>query len=187
MLGLFLIGGLVMAGLYFDAFSPKFWKENGPKAQAWIQEHHTWLLIGGLSGLILILALVSGVVLLRRARWAAIQERVAAGPTLLLLPRSDWRPVAPDKVNLWARLADALPHDEHLSFEIAGSETEACFAVHGSEEGVRAALTQIKAEWPGVQRRPADPDPAAVPEGWFVFWVELRASLLARANPIPGR
>lgn len=174
MLGLLVLGGLLMTALYFDVFTPKFWKVTWPKIQAGIQEHHTWLLAGGLCGLTLLIALITGALLVRRAKWAGIQKRVAAGPTFLLLPRSDWRPISPDKVNLWARLADALPHDEHISFEIAGSDTEACFAIHGSEEGVRAALTQIKAEWPGVQRRPVQPDLAAVPEGWSIFWVELR-------------
>ena len=174
MLGLLLLGGLLMAAIYFDVFTPKFWKVTWPKLQAWIQEHHTWILVAGLSGLTLLVSLVIGIAWIRRAKWQAIQARVATGPTFLLLPRSDWRPISPDKVNLWARLADALPHDQHISFEIAGSDTEACFAIHGSEEGVRAALTQIKAEWPGVQRRPVQPDLAAVPEGWAIFWVELR-------------
>lgn len=174
MLGLLVLGGLLMAALYFDVFTPKFWLETWPKIQIWMQEHQTWLLVGGICGLILLVSLITGVIFLRRAKWAAIQKRVAAGPTFLLLPRSDWRPISPHKVNLWARLADALPHDEHISFEIAGSDTEACFAIHGSEEGVRAALTQIKAEWPGVQRRPVQTDLAAVPEGWSSFWVEVR-------------
>ncbi len=172
--GLFILGAILIAALYFDLLSPKFWKQNGPKLQTWVLENRQVLLIGAAALLFFVFALAIGIAMLKHARRAAIQRRVADGPTFLLLPRSDWRPVAPDKVNLWARLADALPHDEHISFEIAGSETEACFAVHGSEDGVRAALTQIKAEWPGVQRRPADPDPAAVPEGWSVFWVELR-------------
>ncbi len=174
MFGLFVIGSLLMAGLYFKAFSPQFWHENGPKAQSWVLEYRTWLLMGGIALLIFVFVMAMVAIALKQAKWTAIQKRVAVGPTLLLLPRSDWRPVAPDKVNLWARLADALPHDEHVSFEIGGSDTEACFAIHASEEGVRAALTQIKAEWPGVQRRPAVPDLAAVPEGWSIFWVELR-------------
>lgn len=173
MLGLLVLGGLLMAALYFDVFTPKFWQETWPKILAWMQEYRTRLLVGGICGLILLVSVITGTVLLRRAKWHAIQQRVAAGPTCLLLPRSDWRPISPDKVNLWARLADALPHDEHISFEIVGSDTEVCFAIHGSEEGVRAALTQVKAEWPGVQRRPVQPDLAAVPEGWSIFWVEV--------------
>jgi hypothetical protein len=104
----------------------------------------------------------------------AINQRVASGPTMLLLPRSDWRPVDPSKINLWGRMADALPHDEHLSFEIGGSDTDLFFALHGSDEGVRAAMNQFKSEWPGVQRRPAETDPASLLEGWHIHWVELR-------------
>lgn len=110
----------------------------------------------------------------KRRQRNAIAERVKTGPTVLLLPRSDWRPVDPAKINLWARLADALPHDEPISFEIGGSGTDLFFALHGSDEGVRAALTQFKSEWPGVQRRPVEMDHASVPSDWHVFWVELR-------------
>jgi hypothetical protein len=110
----------------------------------------------------------------KRRQRNAIAERVKTGPTVLLLPRSDWRPVDPAKINLWARLADALPHDEPISFEIGGSGTDLFFALHGSDEGVRAALTQFKSEWPGVQRRPVETDHASVPSDWHVFWVELR-------------
>ncbi len=172
--GLALVAGLLFLALRFDLLSPKFWKQNGPKMLAWGQEHRQLLILAGAAFLTLLLALVLTRVILKQCYWAAIQRRVATGLTYLLLPRSDWRPISPDKVNLWARLADALPHDEHLSFEIAGSDTELCFAVHGSENGMRAALTQFKAEWPGVQRRPVEVDLAAVPEGWNIFWVELR-------------
>ena len=109
------------------------------------------------------------------ARWR--RYRVATGPTVLLLPRSDLRPVAPERVRLWARLTDALPHDEPISWEIWGHQDRSGFALHGSAEGVRAAMTQIRAEWPGTHRRAIGetyPDPAALPEGWVVWWVELR-------------
>ncbi len=111
-----------------------------------------------------------------RARIEAIYQAVAAGPTVFLLPRLDGRPVKPGEVQVWARMADALPHDEHLSFEIGGMEDEIAFALHGSENGVRAALTQFHAEWPGLHRKPAGadkPDPAQLPQGWSVWWVEL--------------
>lgn len=108
----------------------------------------------------------------QKAHMAAIAQQVASGPTVLLLPRSDWKPVDPAKINLWGRLADALPHDEQISLEVFGSETEIAFALHGSENGVRAALTQIKAEWPGVQRRDTSDDPTQPPEGWASYWCE---------------
>ncbi len=106
----------------------------------------------------------------------AIQERVASGPTYLLLPRADWRPVDPARVKLWGRLASALPRDEHIAFEIVGSGTELAFALHGSPEGVRAALAQIKAEWPGVQRRGVTEDPARLPQDWHLYWCEIAPS-----------
>ena len=111
-----------------------------------------------------------------RQRMRMIAESVAAGPTIALLPRSDWKPVKPDDVQLWARLADALPHDEPISFEIGGSDVHSFFALHGSEAGLRAAYTQVKAEWPGAERRPLGtdetPDPAQLPEGWHLWWAE---------------
>ncbi len=135
----------------------------------WLITYRPWL-IGG----VLMLAIFPVVrIVLNKRRAAMIQKGVAEGPTLFLLPRSDWKPVDSSKVNLWARLADALPHDEQISFEVGGSDTDLFFALHGSEDGMRAALTQFKSEWPGLQRRPVEIDPAVVPEGWHVYWVEL--------------
>ena len=86
----------------------------------------------------------------------------------------------PGKVNLWARLADALPHDEHVSFELSGNDVDSFFGLHASSEGLRATFTQIKAEWSGVQSRPVgtgEPgvieDPARLPDDWFLWWCEL--------------
>ena len=131
---------------------------------------------------LVLLVLAGGVFLfLRRRRQrfeeerqAAIDQAVATGPTVKLLPRSDARQVRPDKVNLWGRLADALPHDEHLAFELSGNEEGLGFALHGSEEGVRAALTQVRSEWPGVQQRQVEAfeDQARIPEAWHVWWCE---------------
>jgi hypothetical protein len=109
-------------------------------------------------------------------RLRAIAEAVANGPTIALLPRSDWKKIDPEQVQLWARLADALPHDEQISFEIGGNDIQSFFALHGSEAGLRAAYTQVKAEWPGAERRPLGiedaPDPALLPEGWHLCWAE---------------
>lgn len=108
------------------------------------------------------------------AAQAEIDQAVAVGPTVALLPRSDARPVQVDKINLWDRLADALPHDEHIAFEIGGNEDGISFTLHGSDLGIRAALTQVRAEWPGVQQRPieAATDPAQLPDGWVMWWCE---------------
>ncbi len=110
----------------------------------------------------------------RRAYQAELVQRVAIGPTVLLLPRADWKPVDPSKVNLWGRLADVLPRDEHLSFEVFGNDTEIAFALHASEAGARAALTQFRAEWPGMGRRTAEEDPAALPAEWHIYWCECQ-------------
>jgi len=120
-----------------------------------------------------------------RLRMSAIAEAVAAGPTIALLPRSDWKKINPEHVQLWARLADALPHDQQISFEVGGSDQKSFFALHGSEEGLRAAYTQVKAEWPTVQRRPLGienaPDPAQLPEGWHLWWAECSPVNLNKA------
>ncbi len=111
----------------------------------------------------------------KRAYMAEIAQRVAQGPTLYLLPRLE-RPKKASDVQVWARLAEALPHDEHISFEVGGMEDETAFLLHGSDDGVRAALTQFQSEWPGLHRKPAGtdkPDMAHLPESWAVWWVEL--------------
>ena len=167
-------GILVLLLTYANKY--KLFSSATARAQAWdfiltwLDTYKVWL--------VLVLLFFTVIPILKawmkRKRMKAIVERVKSGPTVFLLPRSDWRPVDPAKINLWARLADALPHDEPISFEVGGSGTDLFFALHGSEEGVRAALTQFKSEWPGVQRRPVDSDPAVVPSDWHVFWVELR-------------
>ena len=99
---------------------------------------------------------------------------MASGPTVKLLPRSDARQVDPDKVKLWERLADALPHDEHVAFEVSGNEEGLAFTLHGSDKGLRAAMTQVRAEWPGVQQRNVEThdDPALLPDDWHLWWCE---------------
>jgi len=134
-----------------------------------LNEYRTWLI----GGTLLLTSFPVIKMVMKNRRAALIQKGVSQGPTLLLLPRSDWKPVDPGKVGIWARLADALPHDEQISFEVGGSDTDLFFALHGSEDGVRAALTQFKSEWPGLQRRPVETEPASVPESWHIYWVEL--------------
>lgn len=143
-------------------------------ARKWFKEGH-W--IAPIVAVVVIVPSVGIGVKVHRVRQhkqylAEIAHKVATGPTVLLLPRSDWKPVDPAKVNLWGRLAEALPHDEQVSLEVFGSDTEIAFALHASENGLRAALTQIKAEWPGVQRRDTAADPTQPPEGWAVYWCE---------------
>jgi len=139
-----------------------------------------FLWVGLMVIVILLVMIVVGITMqLQRRRKAQmkqgqIDKAVSAGPTVLLLPRSDAKPVNPDKVNLWDRLADALPHDEHISFELGGNEEALGFRLHGSENGMRAALTQIRSEWAGVQQRPVEPtdDLAQLPQGWHLYWCE---------------
>ncbi len=134
-------------------------------------------------GILFLLVLAGGVFILLRQRkqqrleeerQAEIDQAVATGPTVKLLPRSDARQVKPDKINLWGRLADALPHDEHISFELSGNEEGLGFALHGSVEGVRAALTQVRSEWPGTQQRQVESadDQALTPDDWHIWWCE---------------
>lgn len=151
------------------------WMQHGDEVLALLPRVMTLLCAGGMALLVLGIGLVW--VRQRAAQRARMEmeRRVAQGPTVLLLPRADWKPVKPEDVRLWARLADSLPHEEHISFEIFGNESGVGFGLHGSEEGVRAALTQFKAEWPGLFRKPLceEEDPARVPEGWSAWWVEL--------------
>jgi len=110
------------------------------------------------------------------SRWAmqnAIRERVAGGPTVQLLPRADAKPVQPERLQIWDRLAEALPHDEHISFELIGNEDSIGFYLHGSGDGITAAQTQFRAEWPGIFRKSCERDPALPDEGWKIWWVEL--------------
>lgn len=140
------------------------------------------LLVPLLAGGIVLVVVIMRALRRRRAQ-RAVLERVVAGPTVQLLPRADWKRVDPEDVQVWVRLADALPHDEHLAFEIGGNSDGLAFALHGSAEGVRAAMTQFRAEWPGLFRKPlaAEEDPARLPEGWAAWWVELAPASFEQA------
>ena len=168
------LGAIAVLLLVFTTIEPRKVKAAWRQAKVWFQSG-AWIIPVVVIGVLLVVAVV-GVRLRKRAAarryHAEIDARVADGPTVLLLPRSDWKPVAPGKVNLWGRLADALPHDEHLSFEVFGNDTEIAFALHASEAGLRAALTQFKAEWPGMGRRDVEEDPAQLPDGWAIWWCE---------------
>jgi hypothetical protein len=173
-----MLGGLVVLVVFFflnkmGMFLPGAARTMLEAAAIWWQTNALWVYVGlGLFN-ICVFGFLCLRVMRTKMKQAAINARVTKGPTFFLLPRSDWKPVDPSKVDLWARLAEALPHDEHISFEMGGSDTDLFFALHGSEDGLRAALTQFKAEWPGLQRRLAEPDPALLPEGWQLHWIEL--------------
>ncbi len=106
-------------------------------------------------------------------RLRRVRKRIAHGPTVLLLPRADLKPVDPAKVRLWERLGDVLPRGEWLSWELAGHRDAVVFALHASEAALDRILVQVRAEWPGTYRRAPETDPALAPEGWHVYWVEV--------------
>lgn len=173
----------IIAAGRFGLLTPQGVAAAQTRLAAWWLAHGRIVLwsAGGLGAL----ALGGAALRFARARQARREalERVAGGPTVQLLPRADWKRIEPEDVQVWVRLADALPHDEHLSFEIAGNEQFTSFVLHGSEGGARAALTQFRAEWPGLFRKPlkAEEDAAAVPPGWSVWWVELAPASFEQA------
>ena len=173
-----MLGGLAVLGIFVllnqaGVFQPGGSKAALDSALEWWRANAVWVYVGLGVFNVLIFSFVGIRAWRARRKQAALDARVKTGPTILLLPRSDWKAVDPSKVEVWGRVADALPHDEHLSFEVGGSDTELFFALHGSEDGLRAAMTQFKSEWRGVQRRPVTEDPALVPQDWHIHWVEL--------------
>ncbi len=118
-----------------------------------------------------VLFAVGGLVRMWQQRTRA--ARIARGPTVWLLPRADLKPVDPAKVRLWSRMGDVLPRGEWISWEVGGHRDDVRFALHASELALERALVQVRAEWPGTHRRAAEPDPAHVPEGWHVYWIEV--------------
>lgn len=169
---------LAVAGAFFfatryDLLSPGGLKAVQEKLLALWSAYGVFALVG-LAALLTVFAGWKFYQWRAQAAYArAILEAVASGPTLQLLPRADAKPVQPERVQVWKRLADALPHDEHISFELAGNQDGLGFYLHGSDEGMTAALTQFRAEWPGLFRKRVDSDPAQAGEGWQVWWVEL--------------
>ena len=135
--------------------------------------------IGGVAGLGL-LGLLAVFVRVQRQRakarqQAAIDEAVAGGATWLLLRPKEARSVDVDKVTLWKRLAYAQPTQEHFSFEVFGNGDKQGMALHASQTKGRSVLREFFQEWADMQRRPAaeTDNPAFVPEGWHVHWIEI--------------
>ena len=107
----------------------------------------------------------------------AIAQAVAEGETWLLLRPKEARSVDIEKVALWKRLAYAQPTKEHFSFEVFGNSDKQGLAFHGSKTKTRSVLREFFQEWPDMQRRTVGEDePAFVPEGWYVHWVEVGPS-----------
>ena len=168
-----ILAAVVMAAGHLGLLTPEGRIAFQANAALWWQEYHQEFWMGVVALVLFLLALFVPRMLRRRREQRDCLDRVAQGPTLYLLPRSDWRPIQPGNVQVWTRMADALPHDEHLSFEVCGNEDGLFFALHASPDGLRAAMTQFKSEWPGLHSRVADQDPALLPEGWHAWWVEL--------------
>jgi hypothetical protein len=112
-----------------------------------------------------------------------IGQSVAEGETWLLLRPKEARPVDIDKVTLWKRLAYAQPTGEHFSFELFGNSEKQGLAFHASKIKTRSVLREFFQEWPDMQRRTVgEEEPAFVPEGWYIHWVEVGPS--SAENPI---
>lgn len=109
----------------------------------------------------------------RMAAQAQVNAKVASGPTLVVLPRPDWKRVEISKVALWNRLADIL--SEHVAFELTGNEMDSFFTLHAAEGTIDDVITQMGVEWINVERRPLGntPDPATARPGESVCWIEL--------------
>ena len=112
----------------------------------------------------------------RMAAQAEANAKVASGPTLVILPRPDWKRVEIGKVALWNRLADIL--NEHIAFELTGNEMDSFFTLHAAEGTIDDVITQMGVEWINVERRPLGntPDPAQAHLGENVCWIELTPS-----------
>jgi len=112
-----------------------------------------------------------------------IGQAVAEGETWLLLRPKEARPVDIEKVTLWKRLAYSQPTKEHFSFEVFGNSDKQGLAFHGSKIKTRSVLREFFQEWPDMQRRTVgEEEPAFVPEGWCVHWVEVGPTSVE--NPI---
>ena len=109
-----------------------------------------------------------------RQQRQAIAQAVADGETWLLLRPKEARSVDVEKVTLWKRLAYAQPTREHFSYEVFGNSDKQGLAFHASKTKTRSVLREFFQEWPDMQRRTVGEDePAFVPDGWYVHWVEV--------------
>ncbi len=165
--------GCVMAYNYFRAMPAKQFKAlmgNLPYIAA------------GAVALVALLILVLWWLKRRReaaaaAQQAKINQAVANGKTYLVLPRRDWDTVNAATVQLWARLAEALPAGEHCAFEVGGNNDVVMFTIHATEPTIAMILNQLQTEWAKVSRREVDgkktTDPLAPPDGWSTHYFEI--------------
>jgi hypothetical protein len=135
--------------------------------------------------LVVLAGIVVAVLVARRAAAQLardeINQAVASGESWLLLRPKEAKPVDVEKVALWKRLAYAQPTQEHFAFEVFGNADKQGLAIHASQTKTRSVLREFTQEWPDAQRRllgkdDKTPDPASVPEGWHVYWLEVGPS-----------
>lgn len=118
----------------------------------------------------------------------AIDQAVAEGETWLLLRPKEARSVDVEKITLWKRLANAQPTTQHFSFEVFGNSDKQGFAIHASQIKVRTVLREFFQEWSDMQRRSAgEEDPAIVPKGWHIHWVEVGPASTEKPITISSR
>ena len=172
---LVIVAALILLAGRYNLLNPRGARAARDAAAAW------WLVNGRMvvAGIVLVIILLLVLLIwrwkLRLAEKRAILDRVASGPTVQLLPRADWKSDPTDN-QIWARIANALPPGEHISFEICGNADQSYLALHGSQEGVSAAITQIVAEFPGLFYRPFAEEQAGA-----IYWIELSPVSFERA------
>jgi hypothetical protein len=171
---------ILLAGRY-NLLNPRGARAARDAVAAWWLVNGRMVIAGVVLAIILLLVLLVWRWKLRIAEKRAILDRVASGPTVQLLPRADWKAVPTGDNQIWARIANALPPGEHISFEICGNADQSYFALHGSKEGVSAAITQIVAELPGLFYRPLAEEQAGA-----IYWIELSPVSFERAVRAAG-
>ncbi len=147
---------------FYGVLAPLVLRALGMRT-AWVGQVLRWGLAATMA--FVILALATTFVAHRRA--IRLNEEFhrrleEEGETVLLLPRPDAPPVTVSQVGLWARLAEIIPKDEHIAFELSGGALGVAFSIRATEGVARSIITQIMAEWPGtrvqrVERQEEDP------------------------------
>jgi hypothetical protein len=171
-----IVSALILLAGRYNLLNPRGARAARDAAAAWWLVNGRMVIAGIVLAIILLIVLLIWRWKLRLAKKRAVLDRVASGPTIQLLPRADWKAVPTDDNQIWARIASALPPGEHISFEICGNADQSYLALHGSKEGVSAAITQIVAEFPGLFYRPL-----AEEQGGAIYWIELSPASLERA------
>lgn len=138
---------------------------------------------------VLLLLLSRSLVRAARREIRLSDQMQTEGVTYLLLPRRNGQPVRATQVQLWRRIAEILPPEQHVSFEVGGGRGGIVFSLRApSATLAREVVSKVLEEWPHTQVEQAEgyvPLPMVEAVAWAEVCPQNREQPILLATPDP--